>query len=188
VFWQLFIESAQTPLRVFSEARLMLAKLNFPREALFEAALLEVSLQFLLRTPLLAAAWWLSPFSSAEHWLLLPVAIAGVMAAGALVGLVLLPFSLLYEDVAPGFALASGFWLLITPVAYSVPRTGAAAILARWNPAATLINVPRSLFLGESGAALGPFFVLVAGATLALLLVWLAARVAFPHMIARFGS
>lgn len=188
VFWQVFIESAQTPLRVFAEARPMLAKLRFPREALVGAALLEVGFQFLIRVPLLLVAWFITPEATAAGWWLLLPSLASLVAAGSFIGIALLPLSMLYDDVAAALALASGFWLLITPVAYVVRADGFAARLAAWNPAAILVNVARSWWLGE-GQADGTAFSLVAvGAVLATGLAWMVARVAFPHLIARFGS
>ncbi|MGZ8779139.1 MAG: ABC transporter permease, partial [Thermoanaerobaculia bacterium] len=188
VFWQLFIESAQTPLRIFAEARPMLGKLRFPREALVAAAILEVGLQFLVRVPLLVAAWLMTPGASAERWWLAPVSVAGLVVTGCLVGIILLPLSLLYEDVAPALALASGFWLLITPVAWSAPTAGFAATLAEWNPAAVLVTVARTWWLGFGEAAVPAFAAVAVSASAILLISWMMARVAFPHLIARFGS
>jgi lipopolysaccharide transport system permease protein len=68
VFWQVFIEAVQTPMRTFSEARSMLAKLKFPREALIAAGLLDVGLQFLIRLPLLFVGWMLFPEATAHGW------------------------------------------------------------------------------------------------------------------------
>lgn len=188
VFWQLFIESAQTPLRTFAEARPMLGKLRFPREALIGAALLEVGLQFLIRLPLLILAAYLTTEASLRYWWLLPVSVAGLIAAGCFVGIALLPFSLLYEDVAPALALASGFWLLITPIAYPAPTSGLAGTLASWNPASLLINTARSWFFGNDAASATAFVLVCGGSAVAAALAWAAARVAFPHLIARFGS
>jgi lipopolysaccharide transport system permease protein len=188
VFWQLFIESAQSPLRVFAEARPMLGKLRFPREALVVAALLEVGFQFLVRLPLLIVAWLMTPEASASSWWLLPASLAGLIAGGCFVGVLLLPFSLLYEDVAPALALASGFWLLITPVAYAAPTAGFAARLAAWNPAAILVNAARAWWLGQGQAPASTFALVAVVAFLATAIAWLVARVAFPHLIARFGA
>jgi lipopolysaccharide transport system permease protein len=188
VFWQLFIESAQAILRVFAEARPMLGKIRFPREALVAAAVLEVTFQFLVRLPLLLVAWFLSPAATVMGWGLLPASVAGLVVSGCFVGILLLPLSLLYEDVASALSLVSGFWLLITPVAYAVPERGFAATLTAWNPAAILVKVARAWWLGSGNPDWLPFVLVATGAAVACAMGWLVARVAFPHLIARFAS
>ena len=188
VFWQLFIESAQTTLRVFAEARGMLGKLRFPRESLLIAGFLDTGFQLLVRLPLLFLAWFLIPAFSTQNLWMMPVNVAALMIAGCCVGIILLPFSLLYQDVAPAFALASGFWLLITPIGYAAPPEGLAATLARWNPAAVLITTARATWLGDPVRLGGPFAAVVLSSFFLLILAWVVARVAFPHVIARFDS
>ena len=166
----------------------MLAKLRFPREALIAAGLLEVGLQFLIRTPLLAVAWMLSPDASVHTWWLMPGIFLGLLAAGTCIGILFLPMSMLYQDVAPAVALASGFWLMITPVGYAPPVGGWTAKLTAWNPASTLIETARDSWLGYSLDSIPAFIAITAGAALLAIAGWLAARVAFPHLIARFGS
>lgn len=188
VFWQLFIESAQTPLRIFADARGLLGKLRFPREALVLAGLLDVGLQFLIRLPLLITAWLLVPEAAAGAWWMLPGVVFGLVVAGSCVGLLLLPLSMLYQDVAQVLALASGFWLLITPVGYAAPTHGLGATLTYWNPATILIETARACWLGQALPAGQAFPAVVLTATVLTLAAWFAARVAFPHLIARFGS
>lgn len=188
VFWQLFVESMQTPLRTFAEARSLLAKLKFPRESLIAAALLEVLFQFAVRVPLLVLAWIATPGTVAADWWLLPVSVAGIAITGGCIGIALLPFSLLYEDVAPALALATGFWLLITPIAYAPPSTGIAGTLAALNPASALVNSARAWWLGFGPASPVAFATISCVALAAALIGWSAARVAFPHLAARFGS
>lgn len=188
VFWQVFIEAVQTPMRTFSEARSMLAKLKFPRESLVAAGLLDVGLQFLIRLPLLIAGWMLFPDSSAHTWLLLPGLLAGLLAVGTCIGIVLLPLSLLYQDVAPAAALAGGFWLLLTPVGSVPAATSFLSTVNQWNPAAVLIETARAGWLGTPLLNGGEFLAVSLGGVVLGTLAWLAARIAFPHLIARFGS
>lgn len=188
VFWQLFIESAQTPMRSFSEARSMLAKIKFPREALVLSGLLDVLFQLLIRLPMLIAGWMLFPGATMHTWWALPGLLAGLLAAGTCVGILLLPLSMLYQDVAPAVALASGFVLMVTPIGYAPPQGGIAAILDAWNPVSVLVCTARSGWLGEPTTQ-WPAFAGLSICGLALgLIAWLAARVAFPHLIARLGS
>lgn len=188
VFWQVFIEAVQTPMRTFSEARSMLAKLKFPRESLIAAGLLDVGLQFLIRLPLLIAGWLLFPDSSAQVWWFLPGLLLGVLAVGTCIGIILLPLSLLYQDVAPAAAMAGGFWLLLTPVAHVPASAGLVATINQWNPAAVLIETARAGWLGTPLLHVTGFVAVSLGGVVLGTLAWLAARIAFPHLIARFGS
>lgn len=188
VFWQVFIEAVQTPMRTFSEARSMLAKLKFPRESLVAAGLLDVGLQFLIRLPLLIAGWLLFPEASASTWWLLPGLLLGLLAVGTCIGIVLLPLSLLYQDVAPAAALAGGFWLLLTPVAHVPASAGLMSAINQWNPAAVLIETTRAGWLGTPMPHIGAFVVVALAGGVIGVIAWMAARIAFPHLIARFGS
>lgn len=188
VFWQVFIEAVQTPMRTFSEARSMLGKLKFPRESLVAAGLLDVGLQFLIRLPLLVAGWLLYPGASAHNWWLLPGLLVGILGVGTCIGIVLLPLSLLYQDVAPAAALAGGFWLLLTPVAHGPTSSGLMSAINQWNPAAILIETARAGWIGTPVLHGGGFVAISLGGITVGILAWLAARIAFPHLIARFGS
>jgi lipopolysaccharide transport system permease protein len=106
---------------------------------------------------------------------------------GVALGVLLLPLGLLYQDVGRGLALVTGFWLLLTPVAYPPPATGWGAALAQWNPVGPLITTVRGWWLGaDTYATAFPIVAVAAAAVLAG--AWVVLRIALPHAVARLGS
>ena len=141
-------------------------------------------------------AWRLFPHSLRANyrrswlgylWLLAPPGVAALLLLGVALGLLLTPVGLLYQDVSRGLALAVGFWFFLTPVIYPWPSAGRAALLARLNPVAPLLEATRGwLTTGRAASAHG--FLLVVALTLPVLLTaWLLQRLARPHIIARLG-
>ena len=97
--WQGFIDSLFCPIHQMESAGSMLTKVNFARESLIFAGLIEVLFMFSIRLVLLLAGllWFGVPLQWAI--LLAPVAIAALMLLGMTLGLLLLPVSMLVENV-----------------------------------------------------------------------------------------
>lgn len=188
VLWQLFVDALQAPLRSFGQARPLLGRLSFPREALLFAALGNVVLQFVLRTPLLAWAWWSSGAPVGTHLLIFPLAPPALVLAGTALGVLLLPLGLLYQDVRSALPLVTSFWLLITPVAYQQPAEGWGTMAGQWNPVTPLIGAGRGWLLGIGTEAASGFIAVSSLAALLLVAGWIVFRVALPHAVARLGS
>lgn len=188
VFWQVFFDAMQMPARVFAQAKPLLTKINFPREALIAAGLLDVGFQFALRLPLLLWPFFTGQLAvHASLWLAVP-GVASLALAGVCLGVLLLPLALLYQDVGRALALVGSFWLLVTPVAYAVPAHGWGRFLARANPVSPLLVTTRDWWTGQP-AGLVPEFVAVSAAVVVLLVAgWFAMRVSLPHLISRMGA
>src|SRR5690606_32842659 len=112
--------------------RVMLARVNFPREAIVLAKLIEIGFNLLVKLVLVTALFWWFAVPVASTVALAPLALASLVLFGTLVGLFLAPLGLLYRDVSRGLALFTGTWLLLTPVVYPVPESGTFATLVRW--------------------------------------------------------
>jgi lipopolysaccharide transport system permease protein len=112
ILWQTFVDAIQIPVRVISESKSMLAKINFPREALPITAFAECWFNVGIRVVILAAAYVYLGFPPAST---LPLALIGLLAIimlGVMIGIFLSPFALLYQDVNNGLVLILQVWNL----------------------------------------------------------------------------
>lgn len=188
LLWQVFADSLASPIKSLSAAKPMLAKINFPREAVLMSGLYMVLFNAVVRLLLVAAVMivWKVPISTTV--LFFPVAVVALMTAGFATGLLLAPAGALYGDVASTLAIGSGLWMLLTPVVYPPQTQGLAGWLATWNPISPLIITARETLTGQSLTQLEPFFIVFCASFLLLLLGLIGFRIAMPHMIARMGS
>lgn len=188
LLWQSFVEAIQSPLSAVQTARPMLAKINFPREALLMAGLYMVGFNFLIRMALLTcvmAAWKIVPGAGL---LLFPVAMAGLLALGFAIGLACLPIGSLYGDIRRGIPIVAQFGMLLTPVVYPARRSGMIGWLSTWNPAAPLVVTAREALTAQPFTLLGPAMLIGALAVLAVFVGLLVFRLVMPLLIERMGG
>ncbi|WP_066425198.1 ABC transporter permease [Anabaena sp. 4-3] len=186
--WQTFTEALNSPLQEVNAAKGMLAKINFPREALILAGLGKVFFNFGIKLILIVALfiWFQIPVT----WIaiLAPVALIHLVILGTAIGLLLAPIGTLYQDIPKLITVFLGFWLLITPVIYAVPQTGKFAILVNLNPVTPLLVTVREL--ATTGVLSNPqgFWVVSVIAIVGLLVAWLVYRLAMPFIVERMSA
>jgi len=186
--WQTFVEALNGPVAAVAEAKPMLAKINFPREALILAKVGEVFFNFGIKLILIVGLflWFWIPVS----WtvILAPVALIHLVGLGTAFGLWLSPLGALYQDVSRAIPLVMTPWLLLTPVIYPPPTTGWFSVLVNLNPVTPLLVAIRDLAtVGGVSDAVG--FWLASGLMVVLLLSgWLFYRLAMPFIIERMSS
>lgn len=186
--WQTFTEALNSPIQGVTAAKQMLAKINFPREALILAKVGQVFFNFAIKLILIVALflWYQIPVT----WtvILAPVALIHLVMLGTFFGLLLAPIGTLYSDISKALTLIVGFWLFLTPVLYPVPSGGGLATLVRLNPVTPLLVTTREL--ATKGVVSNPhgFWVASFIAIVGLLLAWLVYRLAMPFVIERISS
>jgi lipopolysaccharide transport system permease protein len=188
LLWQVFVDAMQSPSQAINQAKPMLAKINFPREAILLAGLYLVGFNFLIRLVLLVGVmlWW-KVVPGAGLLLFVP-AIAALVVCGLACGLAIAPIGSLYGDIGRAIPIAAGFWMLLTPVLYPPRVTGLAGWLATWNPVSSLMVTARESLTAQPFTML-PIFALVFACSLVLLFLgWIGYRIAMPHLIARMGG
>jgi lipopolysaccharide transport system permease protein len=188
VLWQIFADSIQIPIRVITQSKQMLAKINFPREALMITAFGESLFNFAIRLVILIVAYLILGFTPAAS---VPMAFVGVLAMiclGLAIGLLLSPFALLYEDVANGLTLFIQIWMYATPVIYAPKSTGLMGWVNKLNPISPVLCQTRDWVLtGEWTFVVPASFVF--GTTLIFIAVgFVVYRVALPRAIERLSS
>ncbi|RMF12392.1 MAG: ABC transporter permease [Alphaproteobacteria bacterium] len=189
MLWQTFVDAVQTPLRVVTESKAMLAKINFPRESLMFAALGEVLFNFAIRGVIMLGGWlYLGGGTPPSTMWLSPIGVGVIILFGMTIGILLVPLGVLYQDVTQGLALIFQVWLFATPVLYPTPANWIESWIAWVNPAGSLIANTRDwMLIGPS--ALTTTFWWVAFATLFVVSAGiLLYRVAMPIVIERMQS
>jgi lipopolysaccharide transport system permease protein len=186
--WQTFVEALNAPVQAVTVAKPMLARVNFPREALILAKVGEVFFNFAIKVILIVALfiWFHIPVT----WtvILVPVALIHLVILGTFFGVLLAPLGILYQDVSRGITLVTGFWLFLTPVVYPVPSQGTFGFLVKLNPVTPLLVTAREL--ATTGVVSNPlgFWVVSGLSFVGLLLTWIVFRLAMPFVVERVSS
>jgi lipopolysaccharide transport system permease protein len=188
LLWQTFMDALNSPLKAVTNARAMLAKINFPREALILSGMAEVLFNFFVRITLLVPVFVYYDLPVGASLSLVPVGIFGLLLVGLTIGMLLTPLGILYSDVGRGVTLVAGFWMLLTPVVYPPPKAGMGALLARWNPVSPVLQTCRDWLTAQPVSQLEPFLVITAVAAFTALIGWILYRLAMPILIERMGG
>lgn len=186
--WQTFVEALNGPIQAVTVAKPMLARVNFPREALILAKMGEVFFNFAIKLILIVALFiW---FHVSVSWtvILTPVALIHLVLFGTFIGILLAPFGVLYQDVSKALTLITGFWLFLTPVVYPVPNAGTFGFLVKLNPVTPLLVTVREL--ATTGVVSDPwrFWIVSVITIVGLLLTWIGFRLAMPYVVERVSS
>ncbi len=188
ILWQTFVESLNGPVQGVANAKVMLSRINFPREAVVLAKLGEVFFNFGIKLILVFAVffWYQIPVTRAA--LLAPFALLSLILLGTFFGLLLAPLGILYQDVTHALTLFTGLWLFLTPVVYPVPSSGTFATIVRANPVTPLLTTTREL--ATTGVVSDPYRFLAVSVTaiVGLFVTWIAFRLAMPFVIERVSS
>ena len=166
VLWQSFLESVNVPLKIVKSNRTMLAKLRFPRESILMVGLYETLFNLLIRCivllpiliffVLVPSFGWEGMYGAIWSWktLCAPLGALLLVMMGMGIGLILLPFGMLYHDVEKGLVAFVSIWMLLTQIVYPPPggpENWAASPLNWLNPASPLLLATRDvLVLGDT--------------------------------------
>jgi lipopolysaccharide transport system permease protein len=188
LLWQVFVDAIMSPPAALTAAKPMLAKINFPREAILLGGLYMVIFNFLIRLLLVAGVmvfWGITPSWSLVFF---PVAMVSLLVTGFAIGLALSPIAGFYGDVSRAIPIVAQFWMLLTPVIYPARTEGLASILTTWNPVAPLIVTARESLTGQALTLLPAFGIVTVCALAASFIGLVAFRISMPHLIARMGG
>lgn len=192
LLWQVFTDAVNGPLKVVSNSKNMIVKINFPREALIVAGMLITFFNLGIRSIILIPALIFFHYKgiytfdpSTIH--LFPFGVLALILLGYMIGLLLTPIGMLYKDVSMALTMILGFWMFISPVVVTIPEFGFLSSIMQWNPASCYIDVTRAWLLGASPTLLTQFLIYTPISLIFIFLGWILYRVALPHVIARLG-
>jgi lipopolysaccharide transport system permease protein len=186
--WQIFSESINAPLKAVQNGKSMLAKINFPREALIVAALYEVLLSFAIKLVVIIAVLIVFKVPLGVGLLLSLPAVMALILLGMTLGMFLTPVGMLYSDVSSALTVLIQFWFFVTPVVYPSPKTFPYSLMATLNPVSPLLNGGRDLMTKGAITDVSLFAIISTCSVIGLILSWVVYRVAMPIIIERMSS
>lgn len=181
MIWQTFSDAVNGPLRCVSAAKNMLVKVNFPREALMLAGIGEVLLYSAVRMVILWTVMLCLQIPLPDDVWRGGIALLLLASLGWSIGLLVLPWGLLYRDGEMGMSLLLAGWFLLTPVVYD--GAGIAG-----NPVTPLLLTARRFMAG--GTAGEDTGLLVAAILCGSLIMggWVGFRLMIPHVVKRLTA
>lgn len=188
VFFQLFVDALNAPLKVVTESKAILTKINLPREALILSGMGQVLFSFAIKVIMLVGV--LIYFKVPVSWttVFLPIPLTGLLFLGTMIGVLLIPIGLLYKDIQSSLLIVTQGLVFLSPVAYPPTTGGTLGKIIAVNPITPLLMGAKNVVLKGIPANLSPFFI-VFGITLGLLFVgWVIYRLALPIIIERIGQ
>lgn len=188
ILWAIFMDAVNAPLQQTTAAKPMLAKINFPREALMLSGIYQTLFNAGIKIGVLLAALLIMGVTPGWGLLLFPLAVLSLVLAGTALGLLITPVGMLYTDVGKGLPLLMQFLMYLTPVVFPMPANGWAATLFRLNPLTPLILTARDLLTGFAPEHLGAFLVVNVAMLALLALMWVVYRAAMPILIERMSA
>jgi lipopolysaccharide transport system permease protein len=188
ILWQLFVESINAPLKAVTAAKPMLAKINFPREALIVSALYTVLYGMVIKLVVIVGVLVVFGMPLSGALLLAVGPMLGIVMLGMSVGLLLTPFGMLYADIASGLPVVTQLLFFVTPVVYVPPQTFPFSLIGTLNPISPLLVGARDL-LTKGTLANAEGVLVVTGLSLVALLAGLVIyRAALPVFIERTSA
>jgi lipopolysaccharide transport system permease protein len=188
MIWAIFMDAVNAPLKQTTAAKQMLAKINFPREALVVSGIYQTLFNGAIKVSLIFCVlmfWGIHP-----NWFLclFPLGIISLILAGTALGLLLTPVGMLYTDIGKSLPLLMQFLMYLTPVVFPMPESGWAVKVIQINPITPLILTTRDWLTGFAPEYLGYFLFINAMILALLLIVWVVYRAAMPILIERMSA
>jgi len=187
IFFHVFVDALNAPLKVINESKSILTKINLPREAFILSGIGEVLFSFSIKLILLTAVFIY--FHAHVSWMAIfaVIPLLGLLLMGTMLGVLLIPLGLLFKDIQSALTIFTSGLVFLTPVGYSKATGGTLGKLIEINPITPLLITAKDLVIGKMPGNLAPFFV-VFGVTLVLLFIgWVIYRLALPIIIERIG-
>ena len=188
MLWAILMDAMNAPLQQINAARGMLAKLNFPREALIVSGIYQALFNATIKIVLLLGALLILGIYPGWSLLLFPLGVLSLVLIGTSIGLLILPVGMLYTDIGRALPLLMQFLMYVTPVVFPMPKEGWAANLFRINPLTPIILTTRDWLTNFPPEFLGYFVLVNVIAILLLLFVWVIYRLSMPILIERMSS
>ncbi len=186
--WQIFTESLNGPIQAVGSAKGMMARINFPREAVILNKLGQVFFNFGIKLILIIGLfiWFRMPITWSV--ILAPVALIHLVIFGTFIGLLLAPISALYQDISKGITIIIGLWLFLTPVVFQTPESGVFGAIVKLNPVTPLLVTTREL--ATTGIISDPqgFWIASGVGIFGLFIAWIVYRISMPFVVERVSS
>ena len=188
VFFQVFVDALNAPLKVVNESKAILTKIDLPREAFILSGIGEVLFSFGIKVILLIGVFIYYKVHISWTTVLLPIPLLGLLLLGTMLGVFLIPVGLLYKDIQSALLIATQGLVFLTPVAYPPSVGGTLGKIMSLNPVTPLLMAAKDLVTQGIPGDLIPFFTVIALTVVLLFIGWIVYRLALPIIIERIGA
>ena len=189
MLWAIFMDAVNAPLQRTTAAKAMLAKINFPREALVLSGIYQTLFNGVIKIVLLLGTLLILGVFPGWGLALFPLGVVSLILAGTAMGLLITPVGMLYTDVGKSLPLLMQFLMYLTPVVFPMPKgSGIAAFIYKVNPLTPLVMTARDWLTGFSPQFLQFYFWVNGSVLILLLVVWVVYRAAMPILIERMSA
>jgi lipopolysaccharide transport system permease protein len=188
LLWSILIDSFNAPLGQVNGNRPLLAKINFPREALILTGIYQTLFNAAIKIGILLLVLPFLGVHAGLGALLIPVGVLALVLTGTALGLALTPLGVLYGDIGRGLPLITQALMYLSPVVFPLATAGWMEPLMRLNPLTPLILNSRAWFTGQPPQLLVEWALTVGGSAVLLLVVWMVYRLAMPILIERMSA
>jgi lipopolysaccharide transport system permease protein len=175
------------PSQSFGLSKDVFMKLNVPVEAFILSGFGHVIFNLAIQTACLLPVCLYFKLSFSFGSLLFPVGLLCALVTGMAFGLAIVPLASLYSDWSRGIHLLLGFGMLLAPVAYPLPETGLARIAMDLNPLTPAIIATRDFLTVGNSPYMFPMILIALASVFAMVVGFLAIRIAMPRVVERMG-
>lgn len=189
LIWSIITDSINSPMGSTNSARSILAKINFPKEALIISGIYKLLFNSSIKIILLL--FFVFFYGVGFHWsiLLFPIAMLGAILFGTTIGLFITPLGMLYKDIAKIIAMGLGFLMYATPVVYAIPKEeGIMKTAMELNPFSPLILTARDIVVGSTPEHLFYFISVILVCVPLFCLGLLFYRISIPVIVERMSA
>jgi lipopolysaccharide transport system permease protein len=186
--WQIFADSLNAPLNTVVTAKPMLAKINFPREALIVSAFYNMLFNFFIKSIILVGIFFYFDLRISWSILLAPLAIIMLILLGLTIGLLLTPLGTLYTDIRSALTIFIQFWFFITPVVYPPPQSFPYSLMVTMNPVSPILIGAREICAKGYISNIGPFLIVSLLTIIFLFFSLILYRLSLPIIIERMSA
>ena len=188
VLFTTFTHALNMPADAVMAGKSMMAKLNFPREAMLINAFYKVLFDFGLKFFALVLIALVLGFHFGFTTLLFPLGALLAIIFGFSIGVLLIPFKMLYGDFKRMLTIATQVLMYATPIVYPMPAEGIARSFNLYNPIYYMTDIPRRWFAGETIDVIWPLVAICMVSVVVLLIGWILYRITMPIIVERVGA
>lgn len=188
ILWQIFTEAFQSPIQQVAQFKSMLAKLNFPREAVILSGIYKILFNAAIKIVVLIPAIMILGVLPDWRILILPLAILSLILAGTSMGLLLSPLGTLYDDIGKGIPIMTQFLMFFSPVVFAIPTVGITAKIFQYNILTPLLVTARAWTTATENVYLSSFIWINIILLVILFIAWIIYRITMPILIERMSS
>ena len=189
IFWQMFCDCINNPMKAIITNKQLLTKIDFPREALIFEAFLNTCFSLLIKLVLLIIVLIFFDANLSLHSFASMIPIFSLFLIGIFIGISLSPLGALYDDVQFAMPIILGFLIFFMPVLYVPPSGSQFNFIYDLNPISILLMSIRDTLYGNDFDSL--LYPIVFSIILLFFLIPLSIKIykiIAPHLIERMEA